>query len=57
MKVKKHLISLAAFCFCLLTLLPIVLPPTEPDPKPPIGIEPEEPGIKPQDDKERPPKS
>lgn len=56
MKIKKHIISLATLCFCLLMLLPILPPPTEPDPKPPIGIEPEEPGITPQDDRERPSK-
>lgn len=56
MNIKKHIISLATLCFCLLMLLPILPPPTEPDPKPPIGIEPEEPGITPQDDRERPSK-
>lgn len=54
MKIKKHIISLATLCFCLLMLLPILPPPTEPDPKLPIGIEPEEPGIMPQNDKKRP---
>ena len=69
MKLKKHMMSLATLCFCLLTLLPILPPPTAPDPKPPIGIEPEKPlpdpkqpehpevpGITPQDDRGRPPK-
>ncbi len=54
MKVKKHLISLAAFFLCLLTLLPIVLPQTAPDLKSSIGTEPE---ITPQSDRARPPKS
>ena len=70
MKLKKHMMSLATLCLCLLTLLPILPPPIDPDPKPPIGLEPgeplpdleepecpEDPGTKPQDDKKHPPKS